>query len=230
MRNIKAYLIAILVLPLSLSLRSQDNHDYATPTGKSVYFRNVNDANRIALYMNEIQPVSEGATGLMVMFNLRADLSKISSPLKLLSFSLSSERDSHIDIFYTNKTLMFRRKLEGGSPYYYDYDLYDPMFSVEDGEVVWEVKIFFTGYFFWIETRNTNKLLSNKWHAPIFFGLNLPNQDIMSKFLQRSENAVIILGDADTNALFTMPEEVMMCEFDYASLKDELQKNFCNDY
>lgn len=39
------------------------------------------------------------------------------------------------------------RKYAPGSDYYYDYHLYDPMFTVDSGAVMWEVHIFFTGYF-----------------------------------------------------------------------------------
>ena len=69
------------------------------------------------------------------------------------------------------------------SELYYDYNLYDPMFTVDEGVTTWEVRLFFTGYFLWIETRDTHKLLNNKWHAPIFFGINLPQMNSFVIFL-----------------------------------------------
>lgn len=228
MNKIFSIIVALFLLSVFNS-QAQDKHDYATPLGKTVFFRDVQDANRMSIGMNEIQPLSDGTTGLMVMFNLRADLSQINRPVKLLSFSTAGEDVSHLDIFYTNRTIMVRRRIEAGSPFYYDYDLYDPMFSIESGDVTWEIKVFFTGYYFWIETRNTQKLLANKWHAPIFFGIDLPNHHYMDMYLSRSSEGRLIFGDSNTDVVFTMPEEIAIHEFKYAELKDELQNNFCND-
>ena len=219
----------ILIILTNLGIHGQDNHDYATPVGDCVWFRDVRDANRTILTMSEIQPLSDGTTGLMALFNLRTDLSQVRKPLKLLSFTSGTEADSHLDIFYWNRTIILRRRLAPGSPYYYDYDLYDPMFTAESGDVTWEIKVFFTGYFFWIETRNTHKLLANKWHAPVFFGIDLPDSPFMESYLQRKTQSKIVFGDPQPGITFTMPDEVAIYEFKYTSLKDELQANFCND-
>lgn len=209
-------------------LYSQDNHNYLTPMGNSLYFQNVTDANRKILSMNEIAPVSESKDGLTVVFSMRQDLSKVTRPLKLLSFTATTEDQSHLDIFYDSGTITIRRKMAPGSSLYYDYNLYDPMFDVSSGVVTWEVHLYFTAYFFWIETRNINQLTNNKWHAPIFFGINLPGNDYMAKYLGRSADAKIVFGDANPSTTFTMPDEVEIREFTYSELKDELQNNFCN--
>lgn len=219
----------LLLILVSINSYSQDNHNYQTPVGKSLFVRDVQDANRTILSMNEIQPLSSGQDGLMVAFTVQADLSQVTKPLKLLSFTMDTEANSYLDIFYQGETIMFRRKFAPGSPYYYDYDLYDPMFSEEVGVTTWEVKVFFTGYFFWIETRNTRKVTENKWHAPVFFGINLPGTDYMAKYLSRDASAKLVFGDNNPSATFTMPEEIAVYEFKYTALKDELQANFCND-
>ena len=115
------------------------------------------------------------------------------------------------------------------SELYYDYNLYDPMFTVDEGVTTWEVRLFFTGYFLWIETRDTHKLLNNKWHAPIFFGINLPQMNYMGNYLARSSSSYLIFGDPNPSTTFTMPDEIAIYEFKYAELKNELQTNFCED-
>lgn len=187
---IKCLLLGFVLIPCVAF--AQDNHNYLTPLGSSLYYKEVQDANRMILAMSEIGPVSEGKDGLVVVFSMQQDLSKVTKPLKLLSFTTDTEENSYIDIFYDNSTITIRRKFRPGSPYYYDYDLYDPLFTVDSGVTKWEVHLFFTGYFFWIETRNVGKLMDNKWHAPIFFGINLPGIDYMSNYLGRQFDAKLI--------------------------------------
>ena len=132
-------------------------------------------------------------------------------------------------IYYSAGTITIRRKTSPNSEYYYDYNLYDPMFTLDQGVTQWEVHLYFTGYFLWIETRNTRQLLNNKWHAPIFFGINLPNMDYMGNYLGRSSSSYIIFGDSNPSTTFTMPDEIAIYEFKYAELKDELQTHFSDD-
>ena len=221
------YLILWIIL-IPCAIFSQDNHNYLTPLGKSLYYKEVQDANRMILSMSEISPISKGNDGLTVVFSMQQDFSKVTRPLKLLSFTVDTEENSYIDIFYDDSSITIRRKFRPGSSYYYVYNLYDPMFTVDSGVTKWEVHLFFTGYFFWIETRNVNKLMENKWHAPIFFGINLPGIDYMSNYLGRQSDAKLVFGDANPSTAFSMPDEVEIREFKYTELKDELQNNFCN--
>lgn len=220
--------IIIITLLYQGNVIAQDNHDYLTPLGRSLYYNEVIDANRTTLSMNEVNPITEGSDGLCVVFSFMTDLSKLDSQLKLLSFTLSTEQNSFLDLFYNDGTFVIRRKINSGSPSFYDYNLYDPMFSVESGVTKWEIHLFFTGYFIWLESRSLNMLLHNKWHSPVFFGINLPNCDNMQRYLDRSENAKIVFGDSNTSAVFTMPDEIAIHEFRYSELRDELQRNFCN--
>ncbi|WP_349944481.1 hypothetical protein [Bacteroides cellulosilyticus] len=231
MESFKLRCVLLLVgLMTIMNLFSQDKHDYATPLGKSVFYREVTDANRTVLRMSEVGPLSARVDGLVVSFNMRQNLSQVTRPLKLLSFnSTSEEANSHFEIYYSAGTITIRRKTSPNSEYYYDYNLYDPMFTLDQGVTQWEVHLYFTGYFLWIETRNTRQLLNNKWHAPIFFGINLPNMDYMGNYLGRSSSSYIIFGDSNPSTTFTMPDEIAIYEFKYAELKDELQTHFSDD-
>lgn len=221
------FLVGLMTI---VNLFSQDKHSYATPLGKSIFYREVRDANRTVLRMSEVGPITAGVDGLVLVFNMRQDLSKVTRPLKLVSFnSTSEEANSHLEIYYHQGTITIRRKTYPNSTYYYDYNLYDPMFTVDGGVVQWEVHLYFTAYFLWIETKDTRKTTNNKWHAPIFFGINLPKRNYMGNYLGRSSSSYIILGDSNPSTTFTMPSEIAMYEFKYAELKDELQTHFCDD-
>ena len=94
-----------------VNLFSQDKHDYATPLGKSIFYREVRDANRVLLRMSEVGPISKGMDGIVLVFNMRQDLSRITRPLKLISFnSTSEEANSHLEIYYHEGTITIRRK------------------------------------------------------------------------------------------------------------------------
>lgn len=211
-----------------VSMMAQDNYNYQTPLGESLYYEEVNDANGKVLSMDNIKVMSPDIDGLAVIFSIKLDLTEVINPIKLISFTESDIENSYLDVFYHDETLIFRKKFTSGSQYYYDYKLYDPLFVADAGVTKWELKLLFTGFFMWIESRYTNKLLNNKWHAPLFFGINLPLNDFMSKFINRSSTAKLIFGDRDCTTLFTMPDEIEIREFNYGKLKDELQNNFCN--
>lgn len=224
--NLK-FVLLLVELVTVVNLFSQDKHDYVTPLGKSLFYKEVKDANRISLKMNEISAPSTGMDGLVVSFNMKQDLSLVSRPLKLISFTNDNEANSYLDVFYDKGTITLRRKMHPGASSYYDYNLYDPMFTVDKGITQWEVHIYFTGYFLWIQTRDIRKPLNNKWHAPIFFGINLLGNDYMKNYLERSNSSILVFGDPNPSTTFTMPEEISIYEFKYAELKDELQTHFC---
>ena len=106
MESFKLRCVLLLVgLMTIMNLFSQDKHDYATPLGKSVFYREVTDANRTVLRMSEVGPLSAGVDGLVVSFNMRQNLSQVTRPLKLLSFnSTSEEANSHFEIYYSAGT------------------------------------------------------------------------------------------------------------------------------
>lgn len=223
-------ILSLVGLMAMANLFSQDKHSYATPLGKSIFHREVRDANRTVLRMSEVSPITAGIDGIALVFNMRQDLSLVTRPLKLVSFnSTFEEANTHLEIYYDKGTITIRRRTAPNSAYYYDYNLYDPMFTVDKGVVQWEVHLYFTGYFLWIETKDTRKTTNNKWHAPIFFGINLPEMNYMGNYLGRSSSSYIIFGDAAPSTTFTMPDEIAMYEFKYADLKDELQTHFCED-
>lgn len=231
MKSFKLRCILFLVGLMTIAnLFSQDKHSYTTSLGKSIFHREVRDANRTVLRMSEVGPIAAGIDGITLVFNMRQDLSLVTRPLKLVSFnSTFEEANTHLEIYYDKGTITIRRRTAPNSAYYYDYNLYDPMFTVDKGVVQWEVHLYFTAYFLWIETKDTRKTTNNKWHAPIFFGINLPNMNYMGNYLGRSSSSYIIFGDAKPSTTFTMPDEIAMYEFKYAELKDELQTHFCED-
>ena len=84
------FLLSLVGLMTIVNLFSQDKHDYATPLGKSVFYREVRDANRTVLRMSEVGPITSGTDGLVLVFNMKQNLSQITRPLKLVSFNSTS--------------------------------------------------------------------------------------------------------------------------------------------
>lgn len=226
------FILSLTGFMVILNLFAQDDHNYNTPLGKSLFFETVIDADRASISMNELSPLSTGMDGLTVVCHLMAQLNLMTSDqiLKIMTFTQDTEENAFLEIYYQNKTIMVRRRITPGSKYYYDYNLYDPMFLATSESTTWAVHVYFTGYYLWIETRDYDKLTGNRWHAPIFFGINLPGQDYMKNYLGRSKNAKVIFGDAHPPVIFTMPDEVSVYEFNYANLKDELQNHFSNPH
>ena len=108
--NLRCVLFLVGLMTI-VNLFSQDKHSYATPLGKSIFHREVRDANRTVLKMSEVSPISAGIDGLVLVFNMRQDLSKVTRPLKLVSFnSTSEEANSHLEIYYHQGTITIRRK------------------------------------------------------------------------------------------------------------------------
>lgn len=220
-------IILILIQGLSgLSVHAQDKHGYDTPLGRSVFYRNVTDAVGTTVSMSEISSLSQGVDGLMVLFNLRADLSG-AQPLKLLTFTLQDEANSIIDIFYDSGTLRIDRRFQGD--YKYDYILYDPLFVQDQGTLTWEVRVYFTSSFFWFQTRNTRQVTNNKYHCPLFFGLDKPGNKSMDRFLKRESAAKIMFGSSTHPVGVTMPDEIAIYEFKYSELRNTLNDNFSKD-
>lgn len=109
--EMKIWRILLVFLLLSSGVYAQDKHSYATPLGKSIFYREVRDANRTVLRMSEVGSISAGTDGLVLVFNMRQDLSKVTRPLKLVSFnSTSEEANSHLEIYYHQGTITIRRK------------------------------------------------------------------------------------------------------------------------
>lgn len=109
--KMRIWRILLVFLLLPSGVYAQDKHSYATPLGKSIFHREVRDANRTVLKMSEVSPISAGIDGLVLVFNMRQDLSKVTRPLKLVSFnSTSEEANSHLEIYYHQGTITIRRK------------------------------------------------------------------------------------------------------------------------
>ena len=55
--NLRCVLFLVGLMTV-VNLFSQDKHSYATPLGKSIFHREVRDANRTVLRMSEVSPIT----------------------------------------------------------------------------------------------------------------------------------------------------------------------------
>lgn len=141
-----------------------------------------------------------------------------------------NESNTFVEVFYHNGTLSFRRRVNLLLPILsYDYELFDPLIDIKSGESTTVISLFFTSYFFWIETGGPNITVHDKRHSAVFFGIDIPTYTFMNKFLQRDIKAKLKFGDPNPPVVFTMPSEVDIYEFNYKDLKNELQTNFCDN-
>lgn len=229
--SISKYKIALLLwMIIAVNLYAQDKRDYLTPQGIELYHKSVQDANGMVLPMTDIAAVSTGKDGLALTFYLRTTLKNVTEPLKLVSFMMDNETNTFMEIYYTDGTLSFRRRVNLLTPVlYYDYKLFDPLFDISTGEVTFKISVFFASSFFWLETGSPSHLVKDKRHTAVFFGIDAPTYTFMDKFLKRDLRAKVKFGDSNSKIQFTMPEEVNVYEFNLKDLKNELQNNFCED-
>lgn len=211
---------------------AQDNHNYATPLNETVYTITQDDATGYILPMSYLSNIPTGRDGLTFEFSISGDLKDLPNgkQVRILGFytgeSTPGDNGCFLELYYKDSTISIRRRLAQGSSAYYDYELYDPMFSSNTDFSEWVVTVYVTGYYIWMQTKDTTKFIDNYWHAPIFFGINLPSQDFMSQYLSRSNLARVIFGDPASPVAYKIPHEISIYAFTYANLKDELQKNF----
>lgn len=219
--------IVLLFLFFPAILFGQDKADYQTPEGKQLFYSEVKDANGMVLSMNQIASPSKGKDGIGVVFILETDFTKINEPLKLLSFSYNN--NSFMEIYYDNSTLAFKRRIKAGADEGYYYKLFDPLFDIDLGVSTKIISVFFTSTFFWIETSGPVITVPDRRHSAVFFGINLPQNDFMSRFLAQDAQAKILFGDPNSPIVFTMPGEIKLFEFNLKDLVNELQTNFCDN-
>ena len=74
--KMRIWRILLVFILLPSGVYAQDKLSYATPLGKSIFHREVRDANRTVLKMSEVSPISAGIDGLVLVFHMRQDLSK----------------------------------------------------------------------------------------------------------------------------------------------------------
>lgn len=227
--QLPAAVVAAISLVLPVTTHSQDRHDYITRLGSNVYFDERSDFNGMVVPMSALFPLSDGTDGLAVTFSLTADLTHTTSPIRLLTFISGNPTGDILQLLYDSGTVTVRKRMRPGSPYYYDYHLYDPLFVLGQSTVTWDIHVFFTGFAFWIETCDTHLTTANRWHAPLFIGIDTPWHAAMDGFISRSAEAKIAFGDPNPPTSIRMPGEIGIYEFNYSSLRTTLNREFSKD-
>ena len=168
----------------------------------------------------------------MVSFDVTLSESENDKPL--VSFYDKSIVNSPIlRIYYSNQSIVIRRYNAFKSDYYI-YKVYDQMFNFHISDHVitpwtYTMRVYFmSNFIFIVTTRHDN--MNNNYLTPLFFGLDNPlnGNSVMSKFINRDENAVIRIGVLSNDDTSYPPyiSNARIYSFTYSDLKNHIQNNF----
>lgn len=194
---------------------AQGPFNYDTPLGKRIYGQNV-IGKELVIDPVEFGSEMTGYDGLAIVTTVEMYLDRMQ---KLLSFT-NSLQEKYLEIFYSEKTLTFRRYYSGTTDYY-DYTLYDQLFA---NQVVrrFEVRLYCTAFFFWIQVA----VDGGNYLSPVYFGLNTPNRPNMQELIDANSKARIIIGDrTNPDALFSI-RGVSAYAFHYDELRQDIYTRF----
>ncbi|WP_202702750.1 T9SS type A sorting domain-containing protein [Flavobacterium sp. UGB4466] len=217
----------LLLLNFNVSFSQAGPYSYFAPYGNNVFTsKSEADHNSQVLIANQMDNLSQSKDGLVIICDFEAP----KNGDQLLSFESSKGR--FLEVFYQNQTVMLRRYHENGT--YYDYLLFDPLFTLKDQtpvDAVWTVRYFFTARFMWIEVqiKQTTIPINTQYLSATYFGLDYKFNDAnspMNEFLKRTSTAKIRVGSNANSTKFKIPGIVKIHEFNYSELKDHVQTHF----
>lgn len=223
-----AIMVFIMGLLLPLVLRAQGPYDFSAFDGYQIYHTDSNtSAKEITLNPGNFWDFPDYFDGLEVSFDFSLNLSETAHQ-KLFTFTNAAER-KYLEIYYQNNTLMFRRFLE--EDIFYDYVLLDPLFILNQSQSfnTWNIKLYFTSSFFWIETQAQSNI-DLYYLSPVYFGVNILTDQNMQQLLAKNSSAKIILGDIKNDSKdFLIQGSVNVYAFNYSELREYIQTNFSSD-
>lgn len=142
------------------------------------------------IVMNTTSSFDSKYDGILVSFTKHVNTSDNARQDTLASFrDLSYFEKPIISIFYSDKSVTVRRRYQKDPEKYYDYKVYDQLF---EASAPYEVKLYVTASFIFIVTQKEQT--NEHYLSSVFFGLNIPNNETMEKFLSRNEKAIIRAG------------------------------------
>lgn len=225
---IKHYLVIIgaIILNVPSPIWAQGPFGYDTPLGYEIYNYSDNPVSTQTVLANDWGSKASNYDGLTVVSWMIVDQK---DGTELFNF-YNGNNENILKIIYNKGTLVFQRERPRGSVgnfNSYDYILYDRMFDSNYG--LWEIRIYFTANFFWIQTTPIESGAGQKSYlSPIFFGLNNSLQDNMSQYIQpNSGNTRIVVGNASVpNGV----NQVKVYAFKYDDLRKDIQEKFCDPF
>lgn len=231
LNSIIKYSVGILVF-LSISsysiISAQVRTDYDTPLGKKIYVFGHYPTNTHTVYAQEWGSAATGYDGLTISAVLQLDGNSTSLTNLFDFFNQNSE--NYLSVYVENSTLVLRRFKPNGSvgnfPYY-DYILYDQLF--DSNYTTWEVRLYFTSNFIWIQT---SPVVSGTdlyhYYSPLYFGVdNLFQKNNMYDFINAIDNKTRIV--VNSNYKFGLVS-VVIYAFQYDELRKDIQQNFCDPF
>lgn len=201
---------------------AQGPFDYDTPLGKRIYGQNVVSKELI------IEPIEFGSemTGydgltIVTSFNLLSS----GGEQKLITFA-NSLHEKYLEVFYKENTVMFRRYYPGTTNYY-DYLLYDQLFTDLTFRRNFDFRIYCTAFFFWIQVTAVDVGSGGgNFLSPVYFGLDAPDRSNMQELIDANSRARIVIGNRDNPDPLFAVHNVSAYTFHYEELKQDIYTRF----
>lgn len=184
--------------------------------------------------MNLLSALNSTDDALMVSFDMKLSLDEEGKPL--VAFTDPGSGNNILEIVYSKRTVTITRyKTINGQRVSYDYHLFDPIFENigEDVSARWHFSAFFTSTSLYIVCSTIGDGVKNLM-SPIFFGLDdinrYPNiNSIMYKFIGRNNQAIIKLGDSQSQSGFqSYISNIKVNSLNNAEWTKTMQKEFAS--
>jgi hypothetical protein len=222
MKKNTLHVLVLLMLALTCLQRpalAQGPYSYNSPDGAQMLFESgrLSSSTGYKLSPSVWQRITDPAlTGIEITCTFTVNLA---SQMPLFTFYADSTK--YLEIFYHQNTLLFRRYKNPDS--YYDYQLLDPL--VVNSGSSWNLKLYFTGSFFWIQTSNSS---TGNYLSPVYFGVNSLTDIPMQQLLTGNRNSFINIGTSGYQDI-AFSGYVRVYAFNPTQLTDNIQANFSNN-
>lgn len=216
----------ILISGSQLGIKAQD-FDYDTPLDKQIHRYNLRPVNQYTIKAQEWGSAATGYNGLTAVAMMQVDPYVDKEVFQF--YNKNNER--YMTVFLEKETLSIRRyrpKNSVGSFEYYDYILYDRLFN--EASDTWEIRLYFTANFMWIQT---TPVISGQslpsYLSPVYFGAdNMLQKNNFSDFINANDNYTRIVVGSQSIKDGVM--QVAVYAFHYKDLREDIQKKFCDPF
>ncbi|MDR0573315.1 MAG: hypothetical protein LBG96_04675 [Tannerella sp.] len=163
--------------------------------------------------------------GVMVAFDMTLASSENNKPI-VSFYDRGFGSDPILHIYYSNNSIIIARQPTEWQGNTYHYSCYDKIFDfTTSGNNKFQVKIYITSRFIFFAARVA--MTNDNYLSPFFFGLDAKGESVMQKYIQRSSDAFIRVGDYNTSSSYQPYISIVeLYSFNYNTLQQELQNNF----
>ena len=200
------------------SLIALNVFSYDAPLGTRIgRFSNTFDKAYI-LGTGSLSPVPAGSTCFTFLLKMN-----IASGAQGEIFPIRNKNrdETLLKVGFTTKGRIFVSRPFNGKGFV-DYEIYDKLLDYSgSGSKQYEFRLFLCGSFIWLESKNG----SSTWVSPLFWGIDLPGENLITKIADRDSSLEFIFGGLNNVS------KLAHANFEvYASKYTELWNDISNNY